>query len=169
VLRRPDSIWEDSNANAWAHNSQGIKNILEAPRPGRLTTLTASETKTGGLNPGPTVIFSGPRGLHNSYRPAFCRGIASRLRSRSCDVAYRWTSRWKHLCSYIPKFRIRERRSGARIFARCLPPPQGCNKCRQVKWRGGNRIRFAFQVEAVCRIFAINSGPASGRWDYRAS
>ena len=54
---------EDSTANAWEHNSRGIKNILEALA-GRLTYFDRKRNKTIGINPSATVIFTRPRGLH---------------------------------------------------------------------------------------------------------
>src|SRR5437660_6171721 len=54
---------EDSTANAWEHNSQGIKNILEALT-GRLTYFDRKRNKTVGINSSATVIFTRPRGLH---------------------------------------------------------------------------------------------------------
>ncbi len=54
---------EDSNANAWENNSRGIKNILEALA-GRLTYFDRKRSKTVGINPSATVIFTRPRGLH---------------------------------------------------------------------------------------------------------
>src|SRR5437667_10647103 len=54
---------EDSTANAWEHNSRGIKNILEA-LPGRLTYFDRKRDKTVGINSSSTVIFTRPRGLH---------------------------------------------------------------------------------------------------------
>src|SRR6266852_3156073 len=54
---------EDSTANAWEHNSRGIKNILEALA-GRLTYFDRKRNKTVSINPSGTVIFTRPRGLH---------------------------------------------------------------------------------------------------------
>ncbi|HEY6945534.1 MAG TPA: hypothetical protein VI431_10385, partial [Candidatus Acidoferrum sp.] len=54
---------EDSTANSWEHNAQGIQNILEALS-GRLTYFDSKRNKTVGINPSTTVIFTRPRGLH---------------------------------------------------------------------------------------------------------
>jgi hypothetical protein len=54
---------EDSTANTWEHNARGIKNILEALA-GRLNYEDRKRSKTVSINPGSTVIFIRPRGLH---------------------------------------------------------------------------------------------------------
>src|SRR6266852_2520307 len=54
---------EDSTANMWEHNAQGIKNILEALA-GRLTYFDRKRNKAVGINASTTVIFTRPRGLH---------------------------------------------------------------------------------------------------------
>src|SRR5205807_7142625 len=54
---------EDSTANSWEHNSQGIQNLLEALA-GRLAYFDRKRNKTVGINPSTTVIFTLPRGLH---------------------------------------------------------------------------------------------------------
>src|SRR5215475_2678151 len=52
---------EDSTANTWEHNAQGIKNILEA-LVGRLTYFDRKRSKSVGISPSTTVIFTRPRG-----------------------------------------------------------------------------------------------------------
>src|SRR6266550_3810976 len=68
---------EDSTANAWEHNSQGIKNILEALA-GRLTYFDRKRSKTVGINSSATVIFTGPAAC-TLIRLVFCPGNCFRL------------------------------------------------------------------------------------------
>src|SRR5260370_10886781 len=95
---------EDSTANMWEHNAQGIKNILEALA-GRLTYFDRKRNKAVGIKASPTVIFTRPRGLHLHQ---VCVLPGERLPAALFDVsmvAYQVDfSALKHpLCIYIPK------------------------------------------------------------------
>jgi len=80
---------EDSTANGWEHNSQGIKNILEALAD-RLTYFDRKRNKTVGINSSPTVIFTRPRGLH-IHQAGVLPGELLRLRS---STSRWWLIRW---------------------------------------------------------------------------
>src|SRR5438270_14046820 len=69
---------EDSTANTWEHNSQGIKNILEALA-GRLAYFDRKRNKTVGINPSTTVIFTRARGLHISQAGVFGEPMSASL------------------------------------------------------------------------------------------
>ena len=56
---------EDSMANEWPNRQIGISNILEALR-GGLTYFDEKRQKVVGIDPGDTVIWLRPRGLHMS-------------------------------------------------------------------------------------------------------
>src|SRR5438309_10849099 len=95
---------EDSTANAWEHNSRGIKNILEA-LPGRLTYFDRKRDKTVGINPSSTVIFTRPRGLHLHQAGVLPGELMPAALFDVAMVAYQVDfSFLKHpLCLYIPK------------------------------------------------------------------
>src|SRR5437899_6149826 len=63
---------EDSTANAWEHNSRGIKNILEALA-GRLTYFDRKRNKTVASIPVPRSFSRGPADC-TCTKPAFCKG-----------------------------------------------------------------------------------------------
>ena len=95
---------EDSTANTWEHNAQGIKNIHEALA-GQLTYFDRKRNNTVAIHPGSTVIFTRPRGLH-LHQAGVLRGEL--LPASVFDVAmvaYQLDfNALKHpLCIYIPK------------------------------------------------------------------
>src|SRR5437588_9792690 len=95
---------EDSTANTWEHNSQGLRNILEALA-SRLTYFDRKRNKTVGINPSATVIFTRPRGLHLHQAGILPGELLPASLFDVAMVAYQADfSALKHpLCIYIPK------------------------------------------------------------------
>src|SRR5690242_8121029 len=162
---------EDSTANAWEHNSYGIKNILEALT-GRLTYFDLKRNKTTGINPSTTVIFTRPRGLHlhqtgilpGELLPASLLDVAM--------VAYQVDfNALKHpLCIYIPKSESADEalwwRDLFQMIARMKGLPKDSIKCMALV----ESHPLAFQMEEFAwnlrdHIIGLNLG----RWDYMAS
>src|SRR3989442_2019671 len=56
---------EDSMANQWDHLTLGLENVLKALR-GELTYFDRKRNRTVGIEPGNTVVWVRPRGLHIS-------------------------------------------------------------------------------------------------------
>jgi len=162
---------EDSTANAWEHNSQAIKNILEALT-GRLTYFDRKRNKTVGINSSATVIFTRPRGLH-IHQAGVLRGEL--LPASLFDVAmvaYQVDlSALKHpLCVYIPKSESADEalwwRDLFQIIARLKGLPTNAIKCMALV----ESHPLAFQMEEFAwnlrdHIVGLNLG----RWDYMAS
>jgi malate synthase len=162
---------EDSNANTWDHNALGIKNILEALA-GRLTYFDRKRSKTVGINPSATVIFTRPRGLHihqvgvlpGELLPASLFDVAM--------VAYQLDfSALNHpLCIYIPKSESADEalwwRDLFQMIARLKGMPANSIKCMALV----ESHPAAFQMEEFAwnlrdHIVGLNLG----RWDYMAS
>src|SRR5882762_8087777 len=162
---------EDSTANAWEHNSQAIKNILEALT-GRLTYFDRKRNKTVGINSSATVIFTRPRGLH-IHQAGVLRGEL--LPASLFDVAmvaYQVDlSALKHpLCIYIPKSESADEalwwRDLFQMIARLKGLPTNSIKCMALV----ESHPLAFQMEEFAwnlrdHIVGLNLG----RWDYMAS
>ena len=162
---------EDSTANAWEHNSQGIKNILEALT-GRLTYFDRKRNKTVGINSSATVIFTRPRGLHIHQAGVLPGELLPASLFDVAMVAYQVDfSALKHpLCVYIPKSESADEalwwRDLFQIIARLRGLPTNAIKCMALV----ESHPLAFQMEEFAwnlrdHIVGLNLG----RWDYMAS
>ena len=162
---------EDSTANAWEHNSRGIKNILEALA-GRLTYFDRKRNKTVGINPSTTVIFTRPRGLHLHQAGVLQGELLPASLFDVAMVAYQADfSALKHpLCVYIPKSESADEalwwRDLFQMIARLKGLPTNAIKCMALV----ESHPLAFQMEEFAwnlreHILGLNLG----RWDYMAS
>src|SRR6267378_2791849 len=162
---------EDSTANAWEHNSRGIKNILEALA-GRLTYFDRKRNKTVGINPSATVIFTRPRGLHLHQAGVLPGELLPASLFDVAMVAYQVDfSALKHpLCIYIPKSESADEalwwRDLFQMIARLKGLPTNAIKCMALV----ESHPLAFQMEEFAwnlrdHILGLNLG----RWDYMAS
>ena len=161
---------EDSTANTWEHNAEGIQNILQALA-GRLTYLDRKRQSTVGIHPSSTVIFTRPRGLHlhqgvlpGELLPASLFDVAM--------VAYQVDFHTlKHpLCVYIPKSESADEalwwRDLFQMIARLKGLPNNAIRCMALV----ETHPLAFQMEEFAwtlrdHIVGLNLG----RWDYMAS
>ncbi|HKW63925.1 MAG TPA: hypothetical protein VJN89_15345 [Candidatus Acidoferrum sp.] len=162
---------EDSTANTWEHNAEGIKNTLEA-LVGRLTYFDRKRNKTVGINSSGTVIFTRPRGLHlhqagilpGELLPASLFDVA--MVAHQVDF-----NALKHpLCIYIPKSESADEalwwRDLFQMIARLKGLPKDAIKCMALV----ESHPLAFQMEEFAwnlrdHIVGLNLG----RWDYMAS
>jgi len=162
---------EDSTANAWEHNSRGIKNILEALA-GRLTYFDRKRNKTVGINPSGTVIFTRPRGLHIHQAGVLHGELLPASLFDVAMVAYQVDfSALKHpLCIYIPKSESADEalwwRDLFQMIARLKGLPTNAIKCMALV----ESHPLAYQMEEFAwnlrdHIVGLNLG----RWDYMAS
>jgi malate synthase len=162
---------EDSTANAWEHNSRGIKNILEALA-GRLTYFDRKRNKTVGINSSTTVIFTRPRGLHLHQAGVLPGELLPASLFDVAMVAYQVDfSTLKHpLCIYIPKSESADEalwwRDLFQMIARLKGLPTNAIKCMALV----ESHPLAFQMEEFAwnlrdHILGLNLG----RWDYMAS
>src|SRR6266852_4550969 len=162
---------EDSTANAWEHNSRGIKNILEALA-GGLTYFDRKRNKTVGINPSGTVIFTRPRGLHLHQAGVLPGELLPASLFDVAMVAYQVDfSALKHpLCIYIPKSESADEalwwRDLFQMIARLKGLPTNAIKCMALV----ESHPLAFQMEEFAwnlrdHILGLNLG----RWDYMAS
>ena len=162
---------EDSTANAWEHNSLGIKNILEALA-GRLTYFDRKRNKTVGINSSATVIFTRPRGLHIHQAGVLPGELLPASLFDVAMVAYQVDfSALKHpLCIYIPKSESADEalwwRDLFQMIARLKGLPTNAIKCMALV----ESHPLAFQMEEFAwnlrdHIVGLNLG----RWDYMAS
>ena len=162
---------EDSTANTWEHNSQGIKNILEALA-GRLAYFDRKRNKTVGINPSTTVIFTRPRGLHLHQAGVLPGELLPASLFDVAMVAYQVDfSALRHpLCIYIAKSESADEalwwRDLFQMIERMKGLPKGTLKCMALV----ESHPLAFQMEE----FAWNLrdhivGLDLGRWDYMAS
>src|SRR5437899_917232 len=160
-----------SSAKAWEHNSQGIKNILEALA-GKLTYFDRKRNKTVGINPSSTVIFTRPRGLHIHQAGVLPGELLPASLFDVAIVAYQVDFRaLKHpLCIYIPKSESADEalwwRDLFQIIARLKGLPTNAIKCMALV----ESHPLAFQMEEFAwnlrdHIVGLNLG----RWDYMAS
>src|SRR5713226_512290 len=162
---------EDSTANAWEHNAQGIKNILEALA-GRLNYFDRKRNKTVGINPSTTVIFTRPRGLHLHQAGVLPGELLPAALFDVAMVAFQADfSALKHpLCIYIPKSESADEalwwRDLFQMIARLKGLPTNAIKCMALV----ESHPLAFQMEEFAwnlreHILGLNLG----RWDYMAS
>ncbi len=95
---------EDSNANTWENVIQGIENIRKALA-GTLTYVDRKRTKTVGIAPNETVVFTRPRGLHIHQAGILPGEMIPASLFDAAMIAFELDfSALKHpLCFYIPK------------------------------------------------------------------
>jgi malate synthase len=162
---------EDSNANTWEHLSLGIHNVLEALA-GRLGYFNSKRNSDIKIQPGKTVVFTRPRGLH-LHQAGILKGEL--LPASLFDVAmiaYQVDfSALKHpLCFYIPKSESADEalwwRDLFQMIARAKGLPAAAIKCMALV----ESHPLAFQMEEFAwnlrdHILGLNLG----RWDYMAS
>jgi malate synthase len=162
---------EDSNANFWAHNALGIKNILEALA-GQLTYFDRKRNKTVGINPSATVIFTRPRGLHLHQAGVLPGELLPASLFDVAMVAYQVDfSALKHpLCIYIPKSESADEalwwRDLFQMIARLKGLPANSIKCMALVESHPAALQmeeFAWNLRD--HIVGLNLG----RWDYMAS
>jgi len=164
---------EDSMANEWPHQRAGIHNILEALR-GDLSYLDEKRKITIGINPGDTVIWLRPRGLHLSQAGVLAdrsEKIAAPILDMAAIVYGIDPDELKHpLSFYIPKSESAEEglwwRDVFRALAGAKGLPEDYIKCMALV----ESHPLAYQMEE----FAFNLrdhilGLNLGRWDYMAS
>ena len=162
---------EDSTANTWEHNAQGIKNILEALA-GRLSYFDRKRNYTVGINPSSTVIFTRPRGLHLHQAGLLPGELLPASLFDVAMVAYQVDANaLKHpLCMYIPKSESADEglwwRDLFQMIARLKGLPKNAIKCMALV----ESHPLAFQMEEFAwnlrdHIVGLNLG----RWDYMAS
>ena len=162
---------EDSTANTWEHNAQGINNIREALA-GRLTYFDRRRNSTVGINPSSTVIFIRPRGLHLHQAGVLPGELLPASLFDVTMVAYELDfSALEHpLCIYIPKSESADEalwwRDLFQMIARLKGLPTNAIKCMALV----ESHPLAFQMEEFAwnlrdHILGLNLG----RWDYMAS
>jgi malate synthase len=162
---------EDSTANTWEHNVLGIKNILEALA-GQLTYFDRKRSKTVGINPSATVIFTRPRGLHLHQAGVLPGELLPASLFDVAMVAYQvdFTALKHPLCIYIPKSESADEalwwRDLFQMIARLKGLPRDVIKCMALV----ESHPLAFQMEEFAwnlrdHILGLNLG----RWDYMAS
>ena len=162
---------EDSTANAWEHNTKGIKNILQALA-GRLTYFDHKSHRTVGIHPSSTVIFTRPRGLHLHQAGVLPRELLPASVFDVAMVAYQVDFHaLKHpLCVYIPKSESADEalwwRDLFQIIAQLKGLPKNSIRCMALV----ESHPLAFQMEEFAwnlrdHIVGLNLG----RWDYMAS
>src|SRR5919108_492215 len=162
---------EDSTANTWEHNAQGIKNILEALA-GRLTYFDRKRNKTVGINPSTTVIFTRPRGLHLHQAGILPGELLPASLFDVAMVAYQVDfNALKHpLCIYIPKSESADEALWWRDLFQMIARLKGLSK-KAIKCMALVESHpLAFQMEEFAwnlrdHIVGLNLG----RWDYMAS
>jgi len=163
---------EDSMANAWPNLMLGVRNILGALR-GELTYEDRKRSRTVGIEPSPTVIWTRVRGLHLSQAgvmpgeeltPASLFDLA--LVTYPVDA-----ERLRHpLCFYIPKTESADEglwwAEAFDALERAKRWPSGTIKCMALV----ESHPLAYQMEEFLHhlrhhILGLNLG----RWDYMAS
>jgi malate synthase len=162
---------EDSCVNQWSHHEAALSNILACLR-GQLTYFDKKRDRTVTIQPGNTVIFTRPRGLHLAQAGL----IPGRLASASLyDVARVFygmdPAELKHpLCFYIPKSESADEAFWWRDLFRTLASwrglPHDYIKCMALV----EAYPLAFQMEDF--IYNLRDhiiGLNLGRWDYMAS
>ncbi len=164
---------EDSMANTWFNLRQGIENILQALT-GRLGYFDRKRNRMVDINPGKTVIWLRPRGLHMSQAGVLPNDgglMSASLFDTAAIVHGIDPDELKHpLSFYIPKSESAEEalwwRDLFRALARAKGLPDNYIKCMALV----ESHPMAFQMEE----FAYNLkdhllGLNLGRWDYMAS
>src|SRR5713226_7400358 len=94
---------EDSTVNEWEHQRLGVENILAALR-GTVTYMDKKRDRVVGIQPGPVVIWTRPRGLHIHQAGIFEESMPASLFDIARIVYRVDPGELKHpLCFYIPK------------------------------------------------------------------
>ena len=162
---------EDSCVNDWSHHQTGVANVLACLR-GELTYFDKKRTRTVGIQPSSTVLFTRPRGLHISQAGVIPGQVVS---ASLIDVALVFygidPAQLKHpLCIYIPKSESADEALWWRDLFQSL-----------AKWRGlpHDYIKCMALVESHPLAFQMEEftynlrehiiGLNLGRWDYMAS
>ena len=162
---------EDSCANDWSHHQTGVANVLACLR-GELTYFDKKRTRTVGIQPSSTVLFTRPRGLHISQADVIPGQVVS---ASLIDVALVFygidPAQLKHpLCIYIPKSESADEALWWRDLFQALAKSRGLAhdyiKCMALV----ESHPLAFQMEEFTynlreHIIGLNLG----RWDYMAS
>ena len=163
---------EDSMANAWPNLMQGVSNILSALR-GELTYEDGKRSRTVGIEPSTTVIWSRVRGLHLSQAGLLPgEDLTSATLFDLALITYQIeAARLRHpLCFYIPKSEsAEEARWWAEVFhalERAKQWPERTIRCMALV----ESHPLAYQMEEFLyhlrdHILGLNLG----RWDYMAS
>jgi len=161
---------EDSTVNQWEHQQLGAENILAALR-GTLTYVDKKRDRVVGIQPGSTVIWIRPRGLHIQQAGIFDEPMSASLFDVA-RVAYAVdAAELRHpLCFYIPKSESAEEalwwRDLFQAIAAARGWPRDYIKCMALV----ESHPLAFQMEEFLynlreHIVGLNLG----RWDYMAS
>ena len=162
---------EDSCVNDWSHHQTGVANILACLR-GELTYFDKKRTRTVGIQPSSTVLFTRPRGLHISQADVIPGQVVS---ASLIDVALVFygidPAQLKHpLCIYVPKSESADEALWWRDLFQALAKSRGLAhdyiKCMALV----ESHPLAFQMEEFTynlreHIIGLNLG----RWDYMAS
>src|SRR5689334_2141729 len=162
---------EDSNANTWEHLTAGIHNILEALA-GRLNYFDKKRNRSVSIQPGKTVTFTRPRGLHLHQAGVLPGELLPASLFDVAMIAYQVDfGALKHpLCFYIPKSESADEalwwRDLFQMVARAKGVPTNAIKCMALV----EAHPLAFQMEEFAwnlreHILGLNLG----RWDYMAS
>ena len=162
---------EDSCVNDWSHHQTGVANVLACLR-GELTYFDKKRTRTVGIQPSSTVLFTRPRGLHISQADVIPGQVVS---ASLIDVALVFygidPAQLKHpLCIYVPKSESADEALWWRDLFQALAKSRGLAhdyiKCMALV----ESHPLAFQMEEFTynlreHIIGLNLG----RWDYMAS
>jgi malate synthase len=162
---------EDSCVNEWSHQQTAIANILACLR-GDLSCYDRKRGQTVGIQPGNTVIFSRPRGLHMNQGGLIPGEFVSASLFDVARVFYGVDpSELRHpLCIYIPKSESAEEalwwRDLFQALARGRGLPHNYIKCMALV----ESHPLAFQMEEFAYHLRDHLvGLDLGRWDYMAS
>jgi len=162
---------EDSLANQWDALTRGIDNILAALQ----ATLTYADTKRGrtvGIEPGPTVVWVRPRGLHLGQSGIFGAEVMSASLFDVASVFYRIDPAvLRHpLAIYVPKSESADEASWWRDVFQALARSRGlardyikCMALVEAHPVAYQMQEFLYQLREHC------VGLNLGRWDYMAS
>jgi malate synthase len=162
---------EDSCVNEWSHQERGVENIVNCLR-GTLSYYDKKRERAVAIQPGNTVIFTRPRGLHMSQAGLIPGELVSASLFDVARIFYAIDpADLKHpLCFYIPKSEFAEEAFWWRDLFQAL-----------ARWRGlpPNYIKCMALVESHPLAFQMEEfayhlrdhiiGLDLGRWDYMAS
>ena len=161
---------EDSTVNEWEHQQLGVENILAALR-GTLTYQDKKRDRVVGIQPGSTVIWIRPRGLHIQQGGIFPEPMSASLFDVARTAFAIDPGELKHpLSFYIPKSESAEEAVWWRELFHNIALRRGWPgdyiKCMALV----ESHPLAFQMEEFLynlreHILGLNLG----RWDYMAS
>ena len=162
---------EDSMANQWDHLTLGLENVLKALR-GELTYFDRKRNRTVGIEPGNTVVWVRPRGLHISQAGIIGSEVTSASLFDVASVFYGIDpAGLKHpLALYIPKSESAEEARWWRDLFQALAAarhlPADYIKCMALM----EAHPMAYQMEEFLYELRTHClGLNLGRWDYMAS